>query len=139
MNQPVNAVPLETQVPSVPPSSKRHNIKTAGLVLATAALLAVLWMPAAPGLPAAGQVMLAVLAFAVIVWMTEALDYAVSAVVVGALMIFLLAAVPDAAKPASGDMGTGAALPGTVGLLKQCRGIGRGSLLHRRRHDGHGA
>ena len=67
-------------------------------------------MPAAPGLPAAGQVMLAVLAFAVIVWMTEALDYAVSAVVVGALMIFLLAAVPDAAKPASGDMGTGAAL-----------------------------
>lgn len=49
MNQPVNAVPLETQVPSVPPSSKRHNIKTAGLVLATAALLAVLWMPAAPG------------------------------------------------------------------------------------------
>ena len=110
MNQPVNAVPLETQVPSVPPSSKRHNIKTAGLVLATAALLAVLWMPAAPGLPAAGQVMLAVLAFAVIVWMTEALDYAVSAVVVGALMIFLLAAVPDAAKPASGDMGTGAAL-----------------------------
>lgn len=97
-------------MPSVPPSSKRHNIKTAGLVLATAALLAVLWMPAAPGLPAAGQVMLAVLAFAVIVWMTEALDYAVSAVVVGALMIFLLAAVPDAAKPASGDMGTGAAL-----------------------------
>jgi hypothetical protein len=64
----------------VPPSSNRHFIKTAGLVLAVAALLAVLWMPAAPGLPLAGQVMLAVLAFAVIVWMTEALDYAVSAV-----------------------------------------------------------
>ena len=54
--------------------------------------------------------MLAVLAFAVIVWMTEALDYAVSAVVVGALMIFLLAATPDVAKPESGDIGTGAAL-----------------------------
>lgn len=110
MTQPFNAVSLAAQVPSVPPSSKRRHIKTAGLVLATAALMTVLWMPAAQGLPAAGQVMLAVLAFAVIVWMSEALDYAVSAVVVGALMIFLLAAVPDAAKPASGDMGTGAAL-----------------------------
>ncbi|GAB3478598.1 membrane protein [Polaromonas eurypsychrophila] len=54
--------------------------------------------------------MLAILAFAVIVWMTEALDYAVSAVVIGALMVFLLAYVPDAAKPTGADMGTGAAL-----------------------------
>ena len=54
-----------------------------------------------------------ILAFAVIVWMTEALDYAVSSVVIGALMIFLLAyvpAVPDLAKPAGANMGTGAAL-----------------------------
>ncbi|MBC8119607.1 MAG: DASS family sodium-coupled anion symporter, partial [Burkholderiaceae bacterium] len=48
--------------------------------------------------------------FAVIVWMTEALDYAVSAVVIGALMIFLLAYAPDAAKSAATGMGTGAAL-----------------------------
>ena len=57
-------------------------------------------MPASAGLPQAGQVMLGVLAFAVIVWMTEALDYAVSGVVIGALMVFLLAYAPDAAKPA---------------------------------------
>ena len=50
------------------------------------------------------------LGFAVIVWMTEALDYAVSAVVIGALMIFLLAFAPEAAKPAGADMGTGPAL-----------------------------
>ena len=61
-------------------------------------------------LPPAGQVMLGVLAFAVIVWMTEALDYAVSEVVIGVLMIFLLAFAPDAAKPAGADLGTGAAL-----------------------------
>ncbi len=85
-------------------------VKRAGLIVAFVALFAVLWMPTPPGLPAAGQVMLGVLAFAVIVWMTEALDYAVSAVVIGALMIFLLAFVPDAAKPAGADMGTGAAL-----------------------------
>ena len=54
--------------------------------------------------------MLAILAFAVIVWMTEALDYAVSAVVIAALMIFLLAFVPDAAKPGLEDMGTGVSL-----------------------------
>mgnify|MGYP000949922741 FL=1 len=54
MNQPLNAVPLATQVMPLPPSSKRHFIKTTGLVLAAAALSAVLWMPAAPGLPPAG-------------------------------------------------------------------------------------
>lgn len=80
-----------------------------GLVAAFAALLVVLLLPAQPGLPPSGQVMLGILAFAVIVWMTEALDYAVSAVVIAALMVFLLAFVPDAAKPAA-TMGTGAAL-----------------------------
>ncbi|RYF37786.1 MAG: hypothetical protein EOO25_18485, partial [Comamonadaceae bacterium] len=89
---------------------KGDLVKRAGLLAALAVLLAVLWMPPAKGLPPAGQVMLAILAFAVIVWMTEALDYAVSSVVIGALMIFLLAYVPDAAKPAGADMGTPAAL-----------------------------
>ncbi len=81
-----------------------------GLFAAIAVLLLVIALPAQPGLPPAGQVMLGILAFAVIVWMTEALDYAVSAVVIAALMVFLLAFVPDVAKPAAGGMGTGAAL-----------------------------
>ncbi len=54
--------------------------------------------------------MLGILAFAVIVWMTEVLDYAVSAVVIRALMVFLLAYAPDTPKPLGPDMGTGAAL-----------------------------
>ncbi len=81
-----------------------------GLVAAVVVLAVVMLMPAARGLPPAGQVMLAVLAFAVIVWMTEALDYAVSALVIGALMIFLLAYTPPADKPGGADMGTSAAL-----------------------------
>ncbi len=85
-------------------------LKRAGLAGALAALVVIVMLPTPQGLPVAGQVMLAVLAFAVIVWMTEALDYAVSAVVIGALMIFLLAYAPDAAKPAGPDMGTAAAL-----------------------------
>ena len=97
--------------PSAAPAQPgRGRIKTLGLIVAVAALVAVVWMPTPQGLPLAGQVMLGILAFAVISWMSEALDYAVSAVVIGALMIFMLAYVPDAAKPAGADMGTSAAL-----------------------------
>ena len=86
------------------------TVKRVGLFAAMAALLAIVLMPTPQGLPQSGQVMLAILAFSVLVWMTEALDYAVSAVVIAALMVFLLAYVPDAAKPTGADMGTGAAL-----------------------------
>ena len=104
--------PLSTSTPatSAPSDPAGGIVKRAGLFVALAALLALLWMPTPQGLPPAGQVMLAILAFAVVVWMTEALDYAVSSVVIGALMIFLLAYAPDAAKPLAADMGTGAAL-----------------------------
>ena len=53
-----------------------------GVLLAVAALVAVMLLPTPEGLSIAGQRMLAVLAFAVIVWMTEALDHAVSAIVI---------------------------------------------------------
>jgi len=93
-----------------PPDAKTDGLKQLGLIAAAALLVVIAMLPAVNGLPRAGQVMLAILAFAVIVWMTEALDYAVSAVVIGALMVFLLAYSPDAAKPLGPDMGTGAAL-----------------------------
>jgi len=80
-----------------------------GLLLAAGALAAVILMPTPEGLSVAGQRMLAVLAFAVIVWMTETLDYAVSAVVIAALMAFLLGMSPNPANPAV-PMGTGAGL-----------------------------
>ena len=99
---------------SLPATAKRPTddlVKRVGIVAALAALVATVMMPAPAGLPLAGQMMLGILAFAVIVWMTEALDYAVSAVVIGALMIFLLAYAPDVIKPVVGaGMGTGAAL-----------------------------
>ncbi|MFZ1102807.1 MAG: DASS family sodium-coupled anion symporter [Hyphomicrobiaceae bacterium] len=70
-----------------------------GLLLGIAALVAIAWLPTPEGLPVAGQRMLALLAFAVIVWMTEALDYAVSAVVIAALMAILLGFSPNVANP----------------------------------------
>ncbi|MEP6773248.1 MAG: DASS family sodium-coupled anion symporter, partial [Polaromonas sp.] len=99
-----------TPAGAVKPAPVASNVKRAALFAALAALLAIVMLPQPAGLPPAGQMMLGILAFAVIVWMTEALDYAASAVVTGALMIFLLACVPDAATPGGAGMGTSAAL-----------------------------
>jgi sodium-dependent dicarboxylate transporter 2/3/5 len=76
---------------------------------AFAALIAIVLLPTPQGLPVAGQYMLGVLVFAVILWMTEAVDYAISAVLITALMAFLLGTAPSVAKP-DAVLGTGAAL-----------------------------
>ena len=83
--------------------------KNWGLLAASMALFIIMLLPTPSGLPVAGQCMLAILAFAVIVWMTEALDYAVSAVVIAALMAFLLGMSPNPANPAA-LLGTSAGL-----------------------------
>ena len=70
-----------------------------GLLVAFAALVVVLLLPTPAGLPVAGHRTLAILAFAVIVWMTEAVDYAVSAIIIAALMAILLGLSPDPANP----------------------------------------
>ncbi|HWP27053.1 MAG TPA: anion permease, partial [Xanthobacteraceae bacterium] len=57
-----------------------------GLWLSILAFAGVLLMPTPENLPIAGHRMLAILAFAVIVWMTEALEYPVSAIVIATLM-----------------------------------------------------
>jgi anion transporter len=80
-----------------------------GLLLAIAALLAILLLPTPAGLPVAGHRMLAILAFAVVLWMTEAIDYAVSALVIAALMAFLLGTAPSLTNP-NVLMGTSAGL-----------------------------
>ena len=80
---------LPDTLPAKLPEPKADLVKRLGLVAAALTLIAIALLPASTGLPRAGQMMLAILAFAVIVWMTEALDYAVSAVVIGALMVFL--------------------------------------------------
>ena len=93
----IDALPTGPKAASAPkPTWLRANW---GVLLAVAALVAVLWLPTPEGLSIAGQRMLAILAFAVIVWMTEALDYAVSAIVIATLMAFLLGLSPNPANP----------------------------------------
>jgi solute carrier family 13 (sodium-dependent dicarboxylate transporter), member 2/3/5 len=70
-----------------------------GLLFAAAVLVAVLALPLPAGLPVAGHRMLAVFGFAVVIWITDALDYPVSAVVIAGLMAVLLGISPDPANP----------------------------------------
>ena len=70
-----------------------------GLLLGAAVLLLILFLHTPAGLSVAGHRMLAVFGFAVIVWITEAVDYAVSAVIIAALMAFLLGISPNLANP----------------------------------------
>lgn len=83
------------------PAAKEANwfASNWGLLAAAAALVAILLLPTPAGLPVAGHHMLAILAFAVILWMTEAIDYAVSAIVIAVLMAFLLGLAPNVANP----------------------------------------
>ncbi|OGP04342.1 MAG: hypothetical protein A2Z93_16295 [Curvibacter sp. GWA2_64_110] len=85
-----------------------------GLIAALIALIGVMLLPTPQGLPAAGQIMLALLLFSVILWATEAVDYAISAVLITTLMAFMLGLAPNAAKPEV-VLGTGAALTLALG------------------------
>ena len=59
--------------------------KRYGLFVALAALALIALMPAQAGLPVAGQYMIGILVFAVIIWMTEAVSYPVSAFIITVL------------------------------------------------------
>lgn len=64
------------------------------VIVALVVALAIALLPPPEGLTTAGQRTLAILAFAVIVWLTEALDYAVSSVLIVALLALALGFAP---------------------------------------------
>ncbi len=80
-----------------------------GLLAGVAALIAVLLLPLPAELPIAGQRMLAILAFAVVIWITEAVSYEASAIMITALMAFLVGTAPTLADPGV-TYGTSAAI-----------------------------
>jgi len=71
-----------------------------GLLLALLAAGLIVLLPTPVGLPLAGQYMLAILAFAVIVWISESVSYEVSAIIIVGLMAFLLGSAPQLGNPA---------------------------------------
>jgi sodium-dependent dicarboxylate transporter 2/3/5 len=85
-----------------------------GLLVGIAALLLVLALPRPEALPVAGQRMLAILVFAIVVWITEAISYEASAVMIVALMAGLIGFAPVVGKPAT-EYGTAKALEMALG------------------------
>ncbi len=97
---PGTAAPISAAVAPASPAKPRTSlIKNLGLLAGSAALVAIIMMPQPEGLSVAGQHMLGIFAFAVIVWMTEAVDYAASSIILMALIAFLLGSAPDPAHP----------------------------------------
>lgn len=73
--------------------------KRYGLVIGFIVLLGIIIMPTPAGLPVAGQRMLGILLFSVIVWMSDSISYPVSAAVIVGLISVLLGTAPNVAKP----------------------------------------
>lgn len=83
-------------------------LKQYGFYVALAVLLAIIAMPTPEGLSVAGQRMLGIMVFSVIVWATTAISYPVSAGVIITLIAVLVGFSPN---PATGKMfGTAAGL-----------------------------
>lgn len=70
-----------------------------GSALAVLATLLIESLPLSGSLSPAGHHMLAILAFAVIIWISEAMDYTVSSIVILVLIIFMVGLSPDMAHP----------------------------------------
>src|SRR5580700_5939393 len=94
---------------ATPAQSSISFISKWGLVAGAAALVAIMLLPHPAGLSIAGQHMLGIFAFAVIIWMTESVEYAASSIMLMALIAFLLGIAPDPAHPEH-LMGTSAGL-----------------------------
>lgn len=101
------------------------TFKPVWFILAFVALITILLIPTPASLPVMGKCALAILAFAVILWVTEAVSYPVSAAIIIGLIILLLGFSPvqDLAESlgnpkAGGEPITGATALGTSNALK---------------------
>jgi len=74
-------------------------VKQYGLLIGIAILLIAIMLPTPEGLTVAGQRMLGLLLFSIVIWMTEAVSYPVSAAIILSSSAFLLGLSPDIANP----------------------------------------
>ncbi|MBD8034124.1 MULTISPECIES: DASS family sodium-coupled anion symporter [Solibacillus] len=96
-------------------ATSKRNLKPVWIVLAFAALITIVLLPNSGGdLPVVGQRALAILAFAVILWVTEAVAYPVSSAMILASIAVLLGLAPSMEDP-SVQMGTNEALKLALG------------------------
>ncbi|GER74057.1 DASS family sodium-coupled anion symporter [Weizmannia acidilactici] len=79
--------------------SKKTTLQWIWIALAFAALIIITLLPHTKGLPVAGQRALAILAFALILWVTEAVSYQVSAAMIIGLIALLIGLAPSVSDP----------------------------------------
>lgn len=92
-----------------PPQKARTTAQNIGLILSFIVLGGILLLPTPETLSTGGHRMIGVLAFAIILWMTSAVSYPVSATMITALTALLLGFSPNPEAPAKA-MGTANAL-----------------------------
>lgn len=112
---PTESAPAE--ISATPDSERklpRFSLKTLWFILAHIVLIAVLLLPHSESLSWQGQISLAVLGFAVIMWVTEAVSYPVSSVLIIGYITILLGLSPDPKEP-SKALGTTDALTTALG------------------------
>ena len=95
-------------------TEQKRNLKPLWILLAFVALITIVLLPNNGDLPVMGQRTLAILAFAVILWVTEAVSYPVSSAMILALIAVLLGLAPSMDDP-SVQMGTSNALKMALG------------------------
>lgn len=104
------ATPVEPVRPVVSKTSA-FDLNTVWLLVAFAAMVVVLLLPRPDELSVAGHRALAILAFAVVVWVTEAVSYPVSAFVILGMIALLVGMAPSPVADAGPDwIGTSAGL-----------------------------
>jgi sodium-dependent dicarboxylate transporter 2/3/5 len=77
----------------------KRNLKPIWVALAFVVMIVIIFLPNPTDLPVMGQRALAILAFAVILWMTEAVSYPVSASMIISLIALLLGLAPSMEDP----------------------------------------
>lgn len=102
----------QAQTADVPQQPKKGTFDINYVILAVAfAVLAVIWLiPTPDGLSLAGQRAVGILAFAVIVWVTEAVSYPVSALMIAGLIALGMGYAPAPGAEEAVNIGTSAGL-----------------------------
>ncbi|MDF1484312.1 DASS family sodium-coupled anion symporter [Ramlibacter sp. H39-3-26] len=90
---------MPSSAPGAAPAAPAPLKLPLGLIVGVLAMAGVLMLPLADGLPVAGHRMLAILVFAVVVWITEAVSYEASAIMITSLIAFLIGSAPTIADP----------------------------------------
>ncbi len=80
-------------------TTEKRNLKGIWILLAFAALIIITLLPNNGDLPVMGQRALAILAFAVILWVTEAVSYPVSSAMIIGLITLMLGLAPSMEDP----------------------------------------